>query len=108
MKSLKKKKATPQTAGLSLRSIIKVEKNDGSLEDFDPGKIAKVIRAAGLSLEEAAVLAARLSSWVVEQDQRTIKSSEIRKKVIAELQEINEYATNLFNWYKRNQDNGKI
>ncbi|MBN1263768.1 MAG: hypothetical protein JW991_05465 [Candidatus Pacebacteria bacterium] len=82
---------------------ITVKKSNGSIERFDPGKIAQVVQAAGLKTEEAAILATKVALWAVNQNKAVIKSSMIRTKVTQMLKKVSKSAANLFIWYKKNE-----
>jgi transcriptional regulator NrdR family protein len=82
-----------------------VLKRDGSVENFEPEKIARVVEAAGLEEDEAEDLAARVEKWVIESKKEEISSQEIRDKVIEELQDVDEYAANMYTWYQKTKDN---
>lgn len=82
---------------------IKVLKSDNSIEDFDENKIARVAEAAGLSSEKAKTMAANIAKWLEEIGAPQVKSLQIRSKVIEELQKTNQYAANLYIWYKKNE-----
>lgn len=83
---------------------IKVKKRDGSLEDFDQMKIARVVTAAGLTHEEGQQLAAKITDWARTYANSAITSLQIRDKVIEELQKLNPNAASLFTWYERTKD----
>lgn len=83
---------------------IKVVKRDGSEETFQPQKIEKVVKAAGLIEEEAKALAAKITSWVKNLGKPKVTSLEIRDQVISELKVANEYAFNMFTWYQKTKD----
>lgn len=80
---------------------IKVLKKDGSIENFDQNKIARVTKAAGLTAEQAQTLASKIAQWVRAQREPRITTFQIRNKVIEELGKVNKYAANLFTWYEK-------
>lgn len=86
---------------------IKVIKKDGSAQDFDQSKIARVTEAAGLSAKEAQSLATNVANWAKEwakiKGESRVSSLEIRWKVIEELQDVNKNAANLYIWYKKTE-----
>lgn len=83
----------------------KVIKRNGTIEDFQPAKIARVVRAAGLTPGQSQMLATKVAQWAIKwvktKRQTKITTLEIRMKVIEELHQINEYAANLFAWYQK-------
>ncbi len=85
---------------------VRVIKKDGTIEPFNPGKIAKVLRAAGLEQEPSETVVSNISSWVESLHQNVISVTQIREKVIAELQKVNTYIANLFQWYEKTKDGG--
>ena len=78
---------------------LKVLKRDGSFEEFDPGKIARVATAAGLKVDQAQELSARVAKWVNGLGQEMVSSLKIRDKVLEELRKVNKYAADLYEWY---------
>ena len=83
---------------------IKIKKRDGSLEDFDQTKIARVVIAAGLTHEQGQRLAAEITNWAQTNSNSSITSLQIRDKVIEELQKLNPNAADLYTWYEKTKD----
>ncbi len=81
-----------------------VIKLDGSVEEFDEEKIIKVLVAAGLSKEQATMLAGKITNWVNEIQETKVKSRQIRDRVIAELKKVDQYIAGLFTWYAENKE----
>ena len=73
-----------------------VVKRDGSIEDFNQGKIARVVTAAGLNDDQAETLAAKIAKWVEDTKLSPLTSLKIRNKVVEELRQVDQYAANLF------------
>jgi len=82
---------------------IKVLKRDGSTEEFDPQKIARVVQAAGLEAKQAKDLADRVADWLKNSKQKSISSLKIRYRVLKELKRVNKYAAGLFEWYEKSK-----
>ncbi len=80
---------------------IQVKKRDGSLEDFDQTKIARVVTVAGLTHEQGQKLAAEITNWAQTNSNSFITSFQIRDKVIEELRKLNPNAANLYAWYEK-------
>ena len=80
---------------------IKVLKRDGSTEEFDPQKIARVTQAAGLEAGQAKDLSKKVDQWIKGLKQNLVSSLKIRSKVLAELNRVNQYAANFFEWYEK-------
>lgn len=80
---------------------ITVLKLDGSHEEFQPEKIARVVKAAGLSDEQAKQLSLDVTNWVNTQANGEITTLQIRDKVLEELRKVNSYAANLYEWYEK-------
>ena len=80
-----------------------VIKRDGTKEDFQQEKIARVVKATGLSEDEANLLAQNVTVWITNQ-QETITTLQIRDKVIAELQNGHIYAAGLYEWYEKTKN----
>jgi transcriptional regulator NrdR family protein len=86
-----------------IKMKIKVIKKNGSIEDFETEKIARVTEAAGLSFIEAEKITQKITNWAKNQKRKKIRSTEIRGKVVEEMVKVNEYAAKLFVWYKKNE-----
>ena len=83
-----------------------VIKKDGTLEDFEKGKIERVITAAGLSQEQAEKLADDIEKWAETSGKNQITTLQIRNQVLLELKGLNEFAANAFVWYEKTKDRG--
>lgn len=78
---------------------LKVVKRDGSLEEFNPAKIARVVQAAGLTPAQAGLLSQKVAEWASGLGKSQIPSRQIGDKVLEELKEVSKYAADLFEWY---------
>lgn len=76
------------------------QKKDGSIVEFDQNKIIVGIIKAGATPVEAQTIVANIITWLptVIVD-NVVKSSDIRSKVISELQSINPAAADSFQSY---------
>jgi transcriptional regulator NrdR family protein len=81
---------------------MKVVKRNGSIEDFDPAKIERVVIAAGLSPEKALELSQKVSDSFSGQNE--VSSIEIRDEVLFALKEMDQYAANMFDWYQKTKE----
>lgn len=84
---------------------IKVVKRDGTLEDYDEGKIKTVVNTAGLDSHQSEALAITVTEWVKSLGKPQVSSLEIRDKVLEELKAYSENVSNLFDWYERTKEN---
>ncbi|MFV1917359.1 MAG: ATP cone domain-containing protein [Patescibacteria group bacterium] len=82
----------------------RVVKRDGKLEDFEKGKIERVLKAAGLTGQEAMNLTRKVVDWITSLDQRKVNSTQIKDKVHEELKKVNEYSAGLYEWYERTKE----
>ena len=82
-----------------------VIKRDGSKQEFDKAKIAKVAQAAGLTPEQASNLANEAETEL--QNSQDVSSLEIRDIVSKKLREVDQYAADLYDWYQKNKEEGK-
>jgi len=80
-----------------------VLKRDGSFEEFQPAKIARVVKAAGLTDEQADLLAKQVAEWVDNSGQNPISTLQIRNEVVEKLRKVNTYVAGLFEWYEENK-----
>ena len=83
-----------------------VIKKDGTLEDFEKGKIERVTTAAGLSQEQAKKLASEIEKWAETLGKNQIAVLQIRDQVLKELNNLNQFAANAFVWYEKTKDHG--
>jgi transcriptional regulator NrdR family protein len=83
---------------------IKVQKRNGSIEDYDPNKIKRVVIAAGLNEEEAEKLVQAVNRQIEERGKTQVTSIQIRDQVIIEIQKLNRNAANKFIWYEKLRD----
>lgn len=84
---------------------LKIIKRDGSVEDYDKQKIAKVVIAAGLTHEQAETLVQEVEKIIKQNMPDQISSLVIRDMVVAELTKINPAAVDLYKWYEITKDN---
>lgn len=87
---------------------MKVIKRNGTLEDFEEGKIARVAHAAGLSEEQAQKLAQTVSQKVKALNAQQLTTIQIRDLVIQEMNKVDKYATDMFSWYQKGKDERQI
>lgn len=82
--------------------MYKVQKKDGSLEDFDRNKIVNGVVKSGASEEEAEAIAAQIEGWLpgvaVE---GAVKAMEVRSKVLELLRLANPTAADAFEGYQK-------
>jgi len=83
---------------------MQVVKRDGSLQEFDQEKIARVVAAAGLSPDQSQTLAGMVARRVNESGKSQISTLEIRDNVVEELHKVNPSTANLFVWYEGTKD----
>ena len=83
---------------------LQVIKKDGSKENFDPDKIAQVVAAAGLTPDQSGEVSQRVSKWFQNQRKTQVTTIEIRNKVIEELSQVSQFATDAFTWYEKTKD----
>jgi len=79
--------------------MIKVIKRDGSLQEFDEGKIVRIAKAAGLEEAEAVDLGNEVEAWAIAQNKK-ITTMQIRDLVLEGLRKRDEYAANMYEWYE--------
>ena len=68
---------------------VKVIKRDKSEDDYDPEKIERVIKAAGLNEKDAKKLSGLITKWIKDQQFTHITSLQIRDRVVLEIQKMN-------------------
>ena len=68
-------------------SDLKIQKRDGSIENWSEDKIVTSIAKAGVPLNEAETYAAKLKSWAkTNSNNGTLRSTQLRDSVIAEIE----------------------
>lgn len=82
---------------------LKVEKRDGSLESYAHHKVLGSIIIAGATLEQAQNIADSIEVWVKTQStkKRTVKTTEIREKILDQLEKVNPDAAKTFRTYRK-------
>lgn len=83
-----------------------VTKRDKTTEEFDKSKIFRVVKAAGLSTEQAEQLVESIEKQIANKPEVT--SLEIRDKVSIQLHSIDEYAANMFDWYQTQKEEVRV
>lgn len=81
-----------------------VIKRNGSIEDFHPEKISRVLEAAGMDTDEAVTIAKFVEDWVISRSDKKISSLLIRDKVLERLLEVNPTVANLYAWYQKTKE----
>lgn len=83
---------------------IKVQKNDGLLEDFDRKKVSSGILKSGASAAEAESIAVQVQNWAQSAAvDGMVKTSDIRTKVLELLRLANSRAADSFAAYKKSE-----
>ncbi|HUS59925.1 MAG TPA: ATP cone domain-containing protein [Nevskiaceae bacterium] len=81
---------------------IKVQKKDGTLQDFDRGKVNDGVVKAGASFDQAQSVATQVENWAQGAAvDGVIKSSDIRTKIVELLQPANPNAAAKFRAYRK-------
>ena len=87
---------------------IEITKKDGTKEKFDPKKIERVLKAAGLNEELTKKVTEKIVDWVKNNAEYEVSSQDIRKKVYKELRAVDEYTANFYKWYKKTEGKSTI
>jgi transcriptional regulator NrdR family protein len=83
-------------------TVVRVQKKDGSFQDWDKNKILNAVAKVGLSAEDTESVASLVESWVIKNAvNNTIKSEEIRTKIVQLLSVIDTKASQAFDTYKK-------
>lgn len=81
---------------------LKVQKNDGTTEDFDKEKLVKSIVAAGVPINQAQGLAGQVESWASGvATEGVISAADLRTKVIELLGAANASAVEAYQNFKK-------
>lgn len=79
---------------------IEIIKRDNRREPFDAAKIARVVRAAGLTPEQTTVAVESIEHKLQSKHRKSVHSSVLKDIVLAELEKVSEYAAGLYKWYQ--------
>lgn len=82
---------------------MKVQKRDGSIEDFERKKILLVLIRAGTPPDQAERILNDIESWLNSQNLEVIPSSDIRLRIINILKRINPQAARGYKLYRKSQ-----
>ncbi|KKQ52714.1 hypothetical protein A2865_01760 [Candidatus Woesebacteria bacterium RIFCSPHIGHO2_01_FULL_39_17] len=83
---------------------IKVVKRNGKLEAYNPEKIIRVLKAAGLDQVASLKLTERISTWLLEREKPQVTSLQIRDRVIVEIQKVDKEVAKKFISYEKYKD----
>lgn len=82
--------------------LIKVQKRNGQLDDFDRGKVAQGVTKSGATSEQAESIAVQVEAWAqTAAVNGVISAAEIRMKVLELLQAVNPEAAASFETYRK-------
>ena len=81
-----------------------VEKRNGSKEPFDMDKIARVMKAAGLTDEQITMITDQMNQWVKNLQEKNISSLKIRDKILGILPKIDQTSADLYSWYQKTKE----
>ena len=81
-----------------------VEKRNGSKEPFDMDKIARVMKAAGLTDEQITMITDQMNQWVKNLQEKNISSLKIRDKILGILPDIDQTSADLYSWYQKTKE----
>lgn len=81
--------------------MIKVQKKDGNLEDYDRKKILLSLIRAGANADQAEKVLSFIETWIKSLDTEYVESSEIRNRILKNLRTINPNAAHGYELYKK-------
>lgn len=79
-------------------------KRNSKAEVFDSRKIDRVVKAAGLTEDQAKKLVETISQWVSSLNIEQLHSVQLRDKVLEEMRKLNKNAANMFAWYQKTKE----
>lgn len=82
----------------------RVVQRDKQIEDYNLGKMIRVMEAAGVSKEEATRVGMTITRWIEKSGKPLITTLQIRDRVIIELQKINHEAAKHYIEYEKKKD----
>lgn len=85
-----------------MAAVIKVQKKDGTFQDWDKNKVLNSVAQVGLSPVETDAVSSLIESWVIKNATGdVIRSEDVKAKVIELLTVINPSASQAFAAYKK-------
>ncbi len=81
--------------------MVKVEKKEGNVEEFEKKKLVLSLLRAGSPPDQAERILANIEAWLNSQEQKNIKSSEIKIRVGNILKRINPQAARGYKIYRK-------
>ena len=81
----------------------KVQKQDGSVTDFDSKKMLLSLVRAGVAPDQAERILDNIRSWFYSLDMEFVKSSDIRQRIVDLLKKINPQAARGYKMFRKSQ-----
>ncbi len=81
--------------------MVKVQKQEGNVEEFEKKKLLLSLLRAGSPPDQAERILANIETWLNSQEQKIIKSSEIKIRVGNILKRINPQAARGYKLYRK-------
>lgn len=81
--------------------IVKIQKKDGSQEEYDRNKLVSSCMKAGAGHSEAEQVASQVETWLSNLDQVSVKSEDLRNKVYGALRSLNPSVAATFEAFRK-------
>ena len=87
-----------------MKKSIRVTKRDGTIEEYSEEKVKRVVKAAGLSDNQATEFTKEISNWIKTLTDTSLTSLQIRDMILEKLPKLNPSAANLYKWYESTKE----
>ena len=81
--------------------MLQIQKKDGSSQDYDRRKLLTSLIRAQATPEQAMRVATDIETWLVSLNVQVVKSEEIKKRIVEDLNKVNPDAAHAYEVYKK-------
>ena len=81
--------------------MLQIEKKDGSSQDYDRRKLLTSLIRAQATPEQAMRVSTEIETWLVSLNVQSVKSDEIKARILQDLQKVNPDAAHAYEVYKK-------
>jgi transcriptional regulator NrdR family protein len=81
----------------------KIQKKDGSLENYDRTKLLLSIIRAQATPDQAEEVLSKIESWLIQSKEESVSTKEVHDKVVEVLKVLNPHAAQGYEIYRKSQ-----
>ncbi len=81
--------------------MLQIQKQDGSLQDYDRRKLLTSLIRAQATPEQAMQVTTEIESWLIAQNTPMVKSDDIKSRILEDLNKVNPDAAHAYEAYKK-------